>query len=187
MRNCLLDGAKFLWQKKLFYENGYGRENLELNFNLLKLILHSANEKEIIRNIVQIQNSEIASRKIVLSTIERLLNYNILILGNEGHCLVQYAMSSSYDENYEIRFWAMVVLTRLLNGPYRKLCLERLVEMIDEEPYQNKVGMLSRLEKDNLGDPKIKYIFDKGKSDAHYWVRIVAEKPFIKGTIINKH
>ena len=173
--------------KKLFYESGYGRENLELNFILLQLILHNANEEEIIRNIVQIQNGEIASRKIVLSTIERLLNYNILILGNEGHCLVQYAMSSSYDENYEIRFWAMVVLTRLLNGPYRKLCLERLVEMIDEEPYQNKVGMLSRLEKDDLEDPKIKYIFDKGKSDAHYWVRIVAERPFIKDTTINEH
>lgn len=173
--------------KKLYYENGYGRENLELNFNLLQLILNCANEEELIRNIVQIQNSGIASRKIALGTIERLLKNNILYLGNEGCCLVQYAMSSSYDENCEIRFWAIVVLTRLLNGPYRKLCLERLVEMIDEEPYQNKVGMLSRLEKDNLDDPKIKYIFDKGKSDAHYWVRIVAERPFVKSTVIDEH
>ncbi len=53
-------------------------------------------------------------------------------------------------------------------------------EMIDEEPYQNKVGMLSRLEKEDLEDPKIKYIFDKGKSDAHYWVRMTAERPFIE-------
>lgn len=168
--------------QKLFFENGYGRENLELNLNLIQLILNDANEEELIRNIVQIQNSEIASRKIALSTIERLLNSKSLKLENEneGRCLVQFTMSSSYDENYEIRFWAMAVLTRLLNGPYRKLCLERLVEMIDEEPYQNKVGMLSRLKNDNLEDPKIKYIFDKGKSDAHYWVRIVAEKPFIK-------
>lgn len=172
--------------QKPFYESGYGRENLELNFNLLNLILGSVNEEKIVRNIVQIQNSEIASRKIALSTIERLLNNNILILENEsaGQCLVQYAMGSSYDENYEIRFWAMVVLTRLLNGPFRKLCLERLIEMIDEESYQNKVGMLSRLENENLDDPKIKYIFDKGKSDAHYWVRIAAEKPFIKDTVI---
>lgn len=166
--------------KKLFYENGYGRENLELNFNLLQLILKNVNEIEFIHNIVQIQNSEIASKKIALSTIERLLNYKILTFESEeaGRSLVQYAMSSSYDENYEIRFWAMVVLTRLLDGTYRQLCLERLVEMIDQEPYQNKVGMLSRLEKDDLEDQKIRYIFDKGKSDAHYWVRMVAEKPF---------
>lgn len=175
--------------QKLFYENGYGRENLELNFNLLQLILKDVNEADFIRNIVQIQNGEIASRKIALSTIERLLNYKILTLENknEGCYLVQYAMSSSYDENYEIRFWAIVVLTRLLSGSYRKLCLERLVEMIDEEPYQNKVGMLSRLEKEDLEDPKIKYIFDKGKSDAHYWVRLAAEKPFIKGKVINNN
>ncbi len=171
--------------QKPFYENGYGRENLELNFNLLQLILKDVNEANFIRSIVQIQNSEIASRKIALSTIGRLLNYKILLLDNksEDRCLVQYAMSSSYAENYEIRFWAMVVLTRLLNGSYRQLCLERFVEMIDEEPYQNKVGMLSRLEKEDLEDPKIKYIFDKGKSDAHYWVRMVAEKPFIKDAL----
>lgn len=168
--------------QKMFYNNGYGRENLELNFNLLQLILKDVNEADFIRNIVQIQNGEIASRKIALCTIERLLDYKILTLENKNEAcyLVQYAISSSYDENYEIRFWAMVVLTRLLSGSYRQLCLERLVEMIDEEPYQNKVGMLSRLEKDDLEDPKIKYIFDKGKSDAHYWVRLVAERPFIK-------
>lgn len=172
--------------QNLFYETGYRRINLEINFNFLQLILNCVSEEELICNIVKIQNGEIVSKKIVLSTMERLLNNNILILGDEGRCLVQYAMSSSYDENYEIRFWAMVVLTRLLNGTFRKLCLERLAEMIDEEPYQNKVGMLSRLEMDDLDDPKIKYIFDKGKSDAHYWVRIAAEKPFIKDAVINE-
>lgn len=173
--------------KKLFYENGYSCENLELNFNLLQMILGNVNEMDLIRNIVQIQNSEIASVKITLRTIERLLNYKFLTIEDqfEGRCLVQFAVSSSYAENYEIRFWAMVVLTRLLNGSYRQLCLERLVEMIDEESYQNKVGMLSRLEKENLEDQKIKYIFDKGKSDAHYWVRMVAEKPFVKHEVIN--
>lgn len=167
---------------KLFYESGYGYENLELNFNLLRLILEDVNETDFIRNIVQIQNSEIASMKIALRTIERLLNNKIVKIENrnEDRCLVQYVLCSSYAENYEVRFWAMVVLTRLLNGLYRQLCLERLVEMIDEEPYQSKVGMLSRLEEDDLEDQKIKYIFDKGKSDAHYWVRMAAEKPFKK-------
>jgi len=168
--------------KSLFYENGYSRENLELNFHLLQLILGNNSEMELIRNIVQIQNGEIASMKITLRTIERLLNHKFLTIENktEARCLVQYAISSSYVENYEIRFWAMAVMTRLLNGAYRQLCLERLVEMIDEEPYQNKVGMLSRLGKDDLTDKKIKYIFEKGRSDAHYWVRLAAERPFME-------
>lgn len=129
------------------------------------MILGNVNEMDLIRNIVQIQNSEIASIKITLRTIEKLLNYKFLTLENqfEGRCLVQFAVSSSYAENYEIRFWAMVVLTRLLNGSYRQLCLERLIEMIDEEPYQNKVGMLSRLGKEDLEDQKIKYILIKVK------------------------
>ena len=52
------------------------------------------------------------------------------------------------------------------------------VEMIDNEPYKNKVGMLYRLRYDNLDDPKVKYIFDKGKSDSHYWVRVAANSIF---------
>lgn len=168
--------------KTPFYENGCSRENLELNFNLLQLILGNVNEMKLIRSIVQIQNSEIASTQVALRTIERLLNYKFIRIENnpETRCIVQYAVSSSYAENYEVRFWAMIVMIRLLNGSYRQLCLERLVEMIDEESYQNKVGMLSRLEKEDLTDKKIKYIFDKGRSDAHYWVRLVAERPFTK-------
>lgn len=175
--------------ERLFYEKGYSRENLALNFNLLQIFLGDINEMELIRNIVQIQNSEINSMKVALKAMERVLNYNFLTIENktEGRCLVQYAVSSSYHENYEIRFWAMAVLTRLLNGSYRQLCLERLVEMIDEEPYQNKVGMLSRLEKEDMKDQKIKYIFDKGKSDAHYWVRMIAEKPFVKHEVVDNN
>ncbi|MCM1213002.1 MAG: hypothetical protein NC331_11200 [Lachnospiraceae bacterium] len=60
--------------KRLFYENGYNRENLALNFNLLQLFLGNVNEKDFIRNIVQIQNSEIASMIVALKTMERVLN-----------------------------------------------------------------------------------------------------------------
>lgn len=72
--------------QKLFYESGYRRENLELNFNLLNIILNSVNEEKIIRNIVQIQNSEIAARKIWM--IQRLSIFLIkgkamLIIGLE--------------------------------------------------------------------------------------------------------
>lgn len=163
-----------------FFKRGYSRENLELNFNILRLILKIGNESEFIRSIVQIQSSEIASQITSLSMLERLFRENVFSLWNtsEMGSLFQYVMNSSYSDNYDVRFCAMSVLIKFLVSSYRQLCLERLVEMIDNEPYKNKVGMLYRLRYDNLDDPKVKYIFDKGKSDSHYWVRVAANSIF---------
>lgn len=162
--------------KKLFLERGYSRENLEFNFNILKLILKTEDEWEIIRSFVQIQNSEMASQMTALRMLERLLKYGQLSMwtDSEKNCLFQYVMNSSYNDNYDIRFCAMTVLMRLLNTDYRQLCLERFVEMIDNEPYKNKVGMLYRLKEYDTNDAKVQFIFEKGKSDSHYWVRKVA-------------
>ena len=159
-----------------FLQVKYSRENLELNFNILKLILKIGNDSEFIRSIIQIQNSEVASQITALSMLERLFREDVFSLWNvpEMSSLFQYAMNSSYHDNYNVRFYAMSVLIKLLSSSYRQSCLERLVEMIDNEPYINKVGMLYRLKSENLDDSKIKYIFEKGKSDSHYWVRVAA-------------
>lgn len=108
--------------------------------------------------------------------LERLVREDVFSLWNvpEMSSLFQYAMNSSYHDNYNVRFYAISVLIKLLSNSYRQSCLERLVEMIDNEPYINKVGMLYRLKSENLEDSKIKYIFEKGKSDSHFWVRVAA-------------
>ena len=46
--------------------------------------------------------------------------------------------------------------------------------MMDYEPYLIKVGMLYRIKEDDKNDAKIKFIFEKGKNDSHYWVRHVS-------------
>ena len=101
------------------------------------------------------------------------MSNNILNDSEKGY-FFQYIMNASYSNNCDERFMAMTVLIKLLGSKYREMCLTQLVEMIDTEPYKNKVGMLSRLKETDLQDSKIQYIFDKGIADSHYWVRKVA-------------
>ena len=49
--------------------------------------------------------------------------------------------------------------------------------MMDSEPYKVKVGLLYRFDKEEvMHNPKVRYIFDKGKVDSHYWVRTAANR-----------
>jgi hypothetical protein len=47
---------------------------------------------------------------------------------------------------------------------------------MDDEDYKGKVGVLYRLKEEELKNPKVKYIFEKGKADTHYWVRVAANR-----------
>ena len=47
---------------------------------------------------------------------------------------------------------------------------------MDDEDYKGKVGLLYRLNKEDLVSTKVQYIFDKGKADTHYWVRVAANR-----------
>lgn len=79
--------------------------------------------------------------------------------------------------NGSVRFRAMSVMTKLKSESYKEVCLERFVEMMDSEPYKVKVGLLYRFEKEEvMHNPKVRYIFDKGKVDSHYWVRTAANR-----------
>ena len=162
--------------KDPFWEKGYSDDNLELNYVILKLEVMLGSEKEFISRFIRLQNSEIATQIEAFRMLSRLLEQNILRYWNdsEKNCFFQYVMNSSYNENYDLRFQAMSAMTKMLGSDYKQLCLERFVEMIDNEPYQNKVGMLYRLKPYYANDPKVKFIFEKGKSDSHYWVRRVA-------------
>ncbi len=101
------------------------------------------------------------------------MSNNILNDSEKGY-FFQYIMNASYSNNCDERFMTMTVLIKLLGSKYREICLTRLVEMIDTEPYNNKVQMLYRLKETDIQDSKIQYIFDKGVADSHYWVRKVA-------------
>lgn len=159
----------------LFLTKGYGREHLEFTYFLLRQLTIKTNDITATKVFVQLQNSDVSIQITALRTMQKLLNIDPSVLkDNYADSFVQFVMNESYSTNFDVRFEAMTVIVKLLKTGYRKLCLERLVEMIDNEPYKNKVGLLYRLQKDDKTDPKVKYIFEKARTDCHYWVRKVS-------------
>ena len=90
--------------------------------------------------------------------------------------LFQFLLNESYSKNSDIRFRSMSVMAKIHEPKYREICLERFVNIMDDEDYKGKVGVLYRLKEEELKNPKVKYIFEKGKADTHYWVRVAANR-----------
>lgn len=159
----------------LFLVKGYGRENLELNFFMLRQMVEPVDNQEAFRIFVLLQNSEMPNKMTAMRTIERLLVTDGTALKSEyAGPLMQFVMNESNDANSDLRFRAMSLMMKMLSSDYRDLILQRFVEMIDHEPYKNKVGMLYRLSNYTQENSRVDYIFEKGKTDSHYWVRKVA-------------
>ena len=172
-----LEWDKVIDAKDLFLVRGYSKANIELNFSLLKCCIGNLEEMKLGLMLLDIQRSEIPEQITSLRTLELLIELGLLNRTSfeEENAIFQFVLSMSYSDNVDVRFYAMSLLVKMVNGNHRSLCLNRLVEIMDNEAYKGKVGLLYRLKKANLDDVKVKYIFDKGKSDSHYWVRKAAE------------
>lgn len=172
-----LEWDKVIDAKDLFFVRGYSKANIELNFSLLKCCIGNLEEMKLGLMLLDIQRSDIPEQITSLRTLELLIELGLLnrISFEEENAIFQFVLSMSYSDNVDVRFYAMSLLVKMVNGNYRSLCLNRLVEIMDNEAYKGKVGLLYRLKKANLDDVKVKYIFDKGKNDSHYWVRKAAE------------
>lgn len=156
---------------------GYSKINIEVNFSLLKCCIGNIEEMELGLMFLDIQRCEIPEQITLLKTLEFLIELGLFnrISFEEENAMFQFILSMSYSENVDVRFYAMSLLVKMLNGNHRSACLNRLVEIMDNEAYKGKVGLLYRLRKENIDDAKVKYIFEKGKNDSHYWVRKAAE------------
>jgi len=168
---------KVIDAKDLFLVRGYSKTNIEVNYSLLKCCIGNIEEMELGLMFLDIQRCEIPEQITELKTLEILIELGLLVrIGfEEEKSIFQFALNMSYSDNADVRFCAMSLLVKMLNGHFRNFCLNRLVEIMDNEAYLGKVGLLYRLKNANIDDAKAKYIFDKGKNDSHYWVRKVAE------------
>ena len=128
--------------------------------------------------LISIQNHEMAVRITAMREIERLVEQGVLeYCTDEARSLLfHHTLSDSYSMNVDLEFCAMSALSKMLDSDYREQCLDRFVEMMDYEPYMIKVGLLYRISQDDKNDARIKYIFEKGKADSHYWVRHVSNQ-----------
>lgn len=182
------DWQEVINAKDLFPVRGYALDNLELYFVLLRTLFNMTEDMELGLRLMYIQNSEIPIQITTLGTLERMMEHGFMSFCSdvEKNTLFQYVMNASYSMNYDVRFCAMAVLTKMVNDNYRTLCLERFVEMMDNEPYKGKVGLLYRLKNEDITDAKVKFIFDKGKNDSHFWVRKVASEVLLENEPMKK-
>ena len=162
--------------KELLLEKGYSSINIQLIFSLLQNILRIDSEMAISKSLISVQNEDMSVRITAMKEIELLAEQGLLeeCTDDVSVLLFHHTLSDSYCTNVDLRFYAMSALSKMLGSVYREQCLDRFVEMMDYEPYLIKVGLLYRISDDDKNDTKIKYIFDKGKNDSHYWVRHVS-------------
>ena len=161
--------------KDMIFDKGYGKINLSISICLLGAILKQVTETEIGVQLIEVQHSDIMQQITVLRFLDRIAQFE---LSNKLECvfslLFQYLLDESYSENFDVRFYAVSTLSKIRDKKYREVCLERFVNIMDDETYKGKVGLLYRLNKEDCQNTKVKYIFDKGRIDTHYWVRMAA-------------
>ena len=80
------------------------------------------------------------------------------------------------SEDSDVRFRSISTMTKIKEKTYIEICLDRFIEIMESEPYLCKVGLLYRFKENDLKNTKVKYIFDLGKVDNHYWVRHAANR-----------
>lgn len=160
-----------------FFSKGFSKTNIELNICLLGVILKQERDCDVGIKLVEIQNSEIAEQLTTLRFLDRLFVLNASKhLTTAINSLFQFLLNESYSANPDVRFYAISVLSKIKDKKYRDICLDRFINVMDNEAYKGKVGLLYRLDKNDLSNPKVNYIFEKGKADTHYWVRVAANR-----------
>jgi len=164
--------------KAMILKKGFSITNMTLLYALLQNVLKMDFNNNVSKSLISIQNDEMAVRITAMREIEKLTGLGLLdtCTDNAKALLVYHTLSDSYSMNLELKFHAMAALTKMLNDDFREHCLDRFVEMMDYEAYSIKVGMLYRLKGANVNDSKIRYIFEKGKNDTHFWVRKISNE-----------
>ena len=156
---------------------GYNKTNITLLILLLGFFLRKKVDVVLGKTLVEMQNAEPAVRIKTLNFLEFILEYESQMYSGERFGIIfQYILHESYSSNSNIRFRAVAALTKVKNALYSELCLEKFSEIMDKGSYQVKVGILCRFKKEDLNNPAIRYLFDRGKTDTHYWVRTIAKR-----------
>lgn len=166
---------KYLRSKDLFLEKGYGEGTIQFMYGLLQ-VLRDDSINNFIGLFSRLSKEDVATNIIVLQRLTRILEcgYIKCIPENFQNLLVYYLLDSSMHTDRTIRFYSYVSLIHIHKQcpSYSALILNRLSQAMDGEVYENKVGILSRIEKDSSDITR--YIYEKGRADNHYLVRKIA-------------
>ena len=168
---------EILYAKDLFLVKGYSNNNINMCICILGLILKQGVEKEIGIRLVEIQNGDISEQITVLRFFERLYRFDFSKLSSYAYdALFHFLLNESYSDNSDVRIRSIIVMAKISEAKYKEICLERFVTIMDNADYKGKVGLLYHFKKEDLSNPTVRFIFDKGKVDTHYWVRVASNR-----------
>lgn len=166
-----------LESKDVLLVKGYDQSSLIFVISLIGIMLGNVSGTEFGKYLVNVQNDEVAVQITILHTIEKMLRVGFeKSTYGVSDIFFQFLLNESYSMNNDVRFRAMSVLIKMKNPNYQEICMDRFIRIMDEEPYKIKVGLLYRFNEDDIKNPQVKYIFDKGRTDTHYWVRVAASR-----------
>lgn len=167
---------QYLRGKDIFLEKGYGEGTINFVYGLMQ-VLHENNINQFMELFSCLSKEELTTNITVLQMLTRLLEcgYIKYMPENLKNILVYYLLETSMHLDRTMRFYSYVALIIIYkqNPTYSTLVLNRLSQAMDGEVYENKVGILSRIDEES--SDLTKYIFEKGKADNHFWVRSIAK------------
>ena len=155
---------------------GYPVESIYAYIELLNAVVGKTNTTMLTKRMLEIQYGDEATRVYYLETIETILdiskkyNYHNIIIDP----IYQQILNASYSKDWRVRVHAICALVWMLESRYREAIWFRLSEVIDNDIFEIKVALLSRLKVSDVKSDKLDYIFEKAQSDTNYWVRKIA-------------
>lgn len=155
---------------------GYDEGSLRFACGMIQVI--NQDDVSAIDVFTKLTNEHISTKINAMYMIVRLIENDFAkcISEKAQYALVQYIFESSMNDDSSLRFHSYVAMIKLreYTSDFSKIILNRISKAMDGEVCSNKIGILSRLKKDNT--EIINYIFEKGKADNHYCVREVANR-----------
>ena len=144
-----------------------------------KELLKEIDKVKIIEFFAELYDCQNAETILILQFMRRFFSAiekkEIHIEGKE--CFLQYLFEGVRNENRNIRCWSYINLMELVSieSEFEEVVLNAICKAMDDETYDIKVSVLSRLKNIQGHEKLVDYIIAKGKVDNHYWVRKIAE------------
>lgn len=164
---------------KAFFKRAYTKHVQKCIYTLLKVAKKEIDKVKIIEFFAELYDCQNAETILILQFMRRFFSAiekkEIHIEGKE--CFLQYLFEGVRNENRNIRCWSYINLMELVSieSEFEEVVLNAICKAMDDETYDIKVSVLSRLKNIQGHEKLVDYIIAKGKVDNHYWVRKIAE------------
>lgn len=150
---------------------------IEFEFTMMEILFGNINLNKLLNMLSSHSGMPDLEKIEALKTIAYLFTYGELTSVNKNVALLllQFAMNLSYEENHEIRFYAVKSLLKMINKENKEVIQRRLTEIMDYDSYYIKKLILDHSDKLKVIDKEVyDFMLEKAKVDNHYYIRKIA-------------